>query len=73
MQDMQESWVPSLGQEPLEEEMATHSMFLPGKAHGRRRLVGYSPWGYKESHTIERARTHTYTQNPPKGAQSQKL
>ena len=28
MQDMQESWVPSLGQEPLEEEMATHSSVL---------------------------------------------
>ena len=24
-------------------------VFLPGKFHGRRRLVGYSPWGHKES------------------------
>ena len=23
--------------------------FLPGKFHGRRSLVGYSPWGHKES------------------------
>ena len=29
MQEMQETWVPSLGQEdPLEEEMATHSSIL---------------------------------------------
>ena len=46
---MQETWVRSLGQQyPMEEEMATHSVFLPGKFHGQRRLVGYSPWGHKE-------------------------
>ena len=26
-------------------------VFLPGKSHGRRNLVGYSPWGHKESDT----------------------
>jgi len=32
MQEMQETWVWSLGWEaPLEEEMTTHSIFLPGK------------------------------------------
>ena len=32
MQEMQERWVQSLGQEdPLEEEMATHSSFLAWK------------------------------------------
>jgi len=36
--------VPSLGQEdPLEEEMATHYIFLPGELHGQRSPVGYSP------------------------------
>ena len=24
-------------------------VFLPGESHGRRSLVGYSPWGHKES------------------------
>ena len=24
-------------------------MYLPGKSHGQRSLVGYSPWGHKES------------------------
>ena len=39
----------SLGQEgPLEEEMATTPVFLPGESHGQRSLVGYSPWGHKE-------------------------
>ena len=28
-------------------------VFLPGKSHGWRSLVGYSPWGRKESNTTE--------------------
>ena len=24
-------------------------VFLPGESHGQRSLVGYSPWGHKES------------------------
>ena len=27
--------------------------FLPGKSHGQRRLMGYSPWGSKESDMTE--------------------
>ena len=27
--------------------------FLPGESHGQRKLVGYSPWGRKESDTTE--------------------
>ena len=43
---MQETWVRSLGQEdPLEQEMATHSRILAGKFHGQRSLAGYSPRG----------------------------
>ena len=29
--------------------MATRSSILPGKSHGQKSLVGYSPWGPKES------------------------
>ena len=29
-------------------------VFLPGESHGQRSLEGYSPWGRKESDTIER-------------------
>ena len=39
---MQETWVGSLGQEdPLEEAWKPTPVFLPGKAHGQRSLVGY--------------------------------
>ena len=52
---VQKTWVQSLGwEDPLEKEMATHSVLLPGKSHGQRRLVGYSPWGCKELDTTER-------------------
>ena len=43
---MWETRVRSLGQEvPLEKEMAPQSSILPGKSHGQRSPVGYSPWG----------------------------
>ena len=32
-------------------------VFLPEKCHGQRKLAGFSPWGYKELHTTEHART----------------
>ena len=44
--------VQSLGWEDLlEKEMAPTPVFLPGKSHGWRSLVGYSPWGSKELDT----------------------
>ena len=33
-------------------------VFLPGKSHGQRRLVGCSPWGRKESDTTEQLHFH---------------
>ena len=46
--------VQSLSQEdPLEEEMATHPVFLPRKSHGQRSLAGYSPNGCKQSDSTE--------------------
>ena len=52
---VEETWVQSLGQEdPLEKEMAFPSpASLPGKPHGRRSLIGYSPWGHKEPDMTE--------------------
>ena len=50
----QETLVRFLSQvDPQEKEMAIHPVFLPGKSHGQRSLVGCSPWGYKESDTTE--------------------
>ena len=53
---MWETWVRSLGwEDSLEKETATHTpVFLPGKSHGQRSLVGYSPRGSEESDTTER-------------------
>ena len=64
MQEPQEPRVWSLDQEdPMEEEMATHSSILPGKSHGQRSLVGNSPWSGKELDTPERLSTAQHTQN----------
>ena len=48
---MQETRVRSLGQEDALEKPTP--VFLPGESHGQRSLVGYSPWGHKESDTTE--------------------
>ena len=46
---MRETWVRSLDREdPLEKEMATTPLFLPGESHGWRSLVGYSQRGHKQ-------------------------
>ena len=36
-----------------EREWKPTPVFLPGKSHGQRGLVGYSPQGHKESDTSE--------------------
>ena len=51
---MQETWVPSLGQEdPLKEGIGTHSSIFARESHEQRSLVGYSPWSLKEWDTTE--------------------
>ena len=55
---MWEFRVQSLGwEDPLEKEMATHSRILAWRIPWRS-LVGYSPWGCKESDTTERLHFH---------------
>ena len=51
---------PWVGKIPLEKEMATTPVFLPGKSHGHRSLVGYSPRGRKESDMTEATLAHTH-------------
>ena len=42
--------VPSLGWEvPWRRKGQPTPLFLPGKSHGQRSLVGYSAWGHRES------------------------
>ena len=41
--------VQSLGwKDPLEKEMATHSVILAGEPHRQRSLAGYNPRGHRE-------------------------
>ena len=66
MQETQEAWVRSLGQEdPLEEGTAVRFsiVFLPGESHGQRSQVGYSPRGHKELDTTERLHFHFHLNN----------
>ena len=51
----------------LEKKWQPTPVFLPRESHGQRNLVGYSPWGHKQSATTEatwyvcmHAHTHTY-------------
>jgi len=41
-----------------EEAMAPTPVLLPGESHGRRSLVGCSPWGREESDMTERLHFH---------------
>ena len=49
--------LPDLGIEPRFKCQPT-PVLLPGKSHGRRSLVGYSPWGLKELDTTEQFHFH---------------
>ena len=49
--------IPGLGRSPGEGKWQPTPVFLPGKSHGQRSLLGYSPWGRKESDTAEHAHT----------------
>ena len=49
--------ITGLGRSPREGNGNPLQYFLPGKSHGQRSPVGYSPWGDKESDMSE----HTHT------------
>ena len=46
-----EAWVRKI---PWRSEWQATPVFLPGEFHGQRSLMGYSPWGHKESDMTER-------------------
>ena len=50
---------PWVGKIPWRKEWQLTPVFLPGKLHRQRSLVGYSPWGHKESDRTEWL-THTH-------------
>ena len=45
---------PWVGKIPWRRKWQPTPLLLPGESHGGRSLVGYSPWGRKESDTTER-------------------
>ena len=49
------SWIRRI---PWRRKWQPTSVLLPGKSHEWRILVGYSPWGGKESDTTERLHFH---------------
>ena len=49
-----EGSIPGSGRS-LEEEMTPTPVFWPGESHGQRSLVGYGPWGHRESDMTEAA------------------
>ena len=49
--------IPGLGRLPKSRKWQPIPVFLPGKFHGQRSLVGYSPWGHTELDTTEHAHT----------------
>ena len=52
---------PWIGKIPWRKEWQPTPVFLPVKPHGQTSLVGYSPWGHKESDMTERLNRHTHT------------
>ena len=44
---------PWVGTIPRRKAWQPTAVFLPGESHGQKSLVGYSPWGRKESDTTE--------------------
>ena len=58
---VQQTQVQFLGREdPLEKKRQSAAVLLPGKSHGWRSPIGYSPWGWKELDITE-THTHTHT------------
>ena len=52
---MQETQVRSMGwKDPLEKGVATHSIILVWRIPWTEELVGYGPWGHKESDMTEK-------------------
>ena len=46
-------WIPWVGKIIWRRKWQYTPVLLPGKSHGQRSLVGYSPWGRKESDMTE--------------------
>ena len=55
---------PWVGKIPWRRKWQPTSVLLPWKSHGRRSLVGYSPWGCKESDMTKQLNFHFFRLSP---------
>ena len=62
------SLIPWIRKIPWRRKWQPTPVFLLGESYGQRNLVGYSPWGHKESEMTEQLSVHTHTHliTPPK-------
>ena len=51
----------STREDPLEKKWQSTPVLLPGKSHGQRSLVGYSPWGREELDMTGRLHVHVHS------------
>ena len=58
VEDRRHGFDPWVGKNPWRRKWQPTPIFLPGKFHGQRSLVGYSPWGPKESDWTEHPHRH---------------
>ena len=58
---------PWVGKIPWRRKWQPTPVFLPEETHGQRSLVGYGPWGHKESDMKQNnlAHTHRFRKDPP--------
>ena len=56
---------PWVGKIPWRTAWQPTPVFLPGESNGQRSLVGYSPWGHKESDQSNLAQHTFYLFSPP--------
>ena len=52
---------PSMGKIPCKQKWQPTPVFLPGKSHGQRSLVGYSLWGCRVRYNWATGHTYTHT------------
>ena len=68
--DMRHRFHPWVRKIPWRRKWQSAPVLLPGKSHGRRSLVGYSPWGRRVGHdwATERLHFHYHFQCFPSGS-----
>ena len=64
---------PWVQKTPQSRKLEPVPIFLPGKFHGQRILVGYSSWGHKESDMTEQLSTQTYHLPGTVGSQERQI